>query len=508
MNAPYGQGPGQGQPYYGQQGQQSPQPARDPEAGRKTAGWIIYWLLMLIGGVIMLGLFVIAPLFEQGAGDALAAMGLGALVALPLLFVYVWVPWIVDRYDPEPTWALIAVLAFGGVAACGFSAAINTAIGATATMLGGREFGSIVGACFSAPLVEEFWKGFAVFWMFYFRKRDFDGIVDGIVYGAFVALGFAAIENVIYYARAAEESMKVGHENAFAGTVFIRGFLAPWGHPLYTAMTGIGFGIARETDKPANRWLAPIGGYFCGVFLHFVWNLAASLSGALVLIMLPLWFLLLIGFGGLVIWAVNRKGRIIRDHLKDEVLMGTLTLYELELITSPVGRIRATMSYGGAAGRKLVDAAARLALSKWHAGRATRGRKMTVSADFIVPLRQELHTLRNGVAQKLGRAVEQPQPWRPGSPNPFAAQQAAQPQQGYAQQGYGQPGQQQGYGQPQQPQQGYGQPQQPQQGYGQPQQPQQGYGQPQQPQQGHGPPGGNWGSNNGGNNNGGQGGQG
>jgi protease PrsW len=427
-------------------------PVQDPERGRKTAGWILYGLLMVIGACLLLGLFIIAPLFGDHAADELYSMAVGALFALPLLGVYIWVPWIVDRYDPEPAWALFAVLAWGGIAACGFSAAINTTIGLTATMLGGKAFGEIVGACFSAPLVEEFTKGFAVFWMFYFRKRDFDGIVDGIVYGCFVALGFAAVENVIYYGRAAAQEMSSGHEGALAGTVFVRGFLAPWGHPLYTAMTGIGFGIARETDKPATRWLAPIGGYFFGVFLHFTWNLAASLSGAVFLIMLPLWFLFLLGFSALVIWAVNRKGRIIRDHLKDELLMGTLTMNELALITSPIGRMKATFSFGGAAGRKFIDAAARLALSKWHAGRATRGRKMTISADFIVPLRQELHQLRNTVAHSMGRAIEQPTPWRPGMPNPFEAPRFGQPQP--QQQVYRGPGQASPFGQPQEPQPG------------------------------------------------------
>jgi hypothetical protein len=60
--------------------------------------------------------------------------------------------------------------------------------------------------------------------------------------------------------------------------------------------------------------------------------------------------------------------------------------------------------------------------------------------------------------------------------------QPPQQQQQYGQPGYGQPGQQPGYGQPQQP--GYGQPPPQQPGYGQPQQP--GYGQPQQP--GYGQP--------------------
>ncbi|MBK8313597.1 MAG: PrsW family intramembrane metalloprotease [Acidobacteria bacterium] len=32
-------------------------------------------------------------------------------------------------------------------------------------------------------------------------RRDFDSVVDGIVYAGVVALGFAAMENVEYYGR-------------------------------------------------------------------------------------------------------------------------------------------------------------------------------------------------------------------------------------------------------------------------------------------------------------------
>jgi hypothetical protein len=93
--------------------------------------------------------------------------------------------------------------------------------------------------------------------------------------------------------------------------------------------------------------------------------------------------------------------------------------------------MRATFGWGGAAGRKFVRTAARLGLSKWHAGRAMKGRKMTVSADWIVPLRQELAEQRMAVARSMGRAVPMPQAWTPGQ---YAPQQQQVPQQPYPQQ--------------------------------------------------------------------------
>jgi protease PrsW len=183
-------------------------------------------------------------------------------------------------------------------------------------------------------------------------------------------------------------------------------------------MTGIGLGIARETDKPYLRWLAPMGGYALAATMHSIWNTAGSISGLLVIVMLPLWLAVVIGFGFLVWWLVGRKGKIIRAFLQDEVLMGFLTVWELNLICTPGARMRAAALYGGPEGRRFVDVASRLALSKWHSARATRGRLKTVSADLIVPLRQELGAIRHAVAARLGRPVEQPQPFAPGSAPP------------------------------------------------------------------------------------------
>ena len=393
--------------------------ARDPEKSRRTVGIVLYILGMLSGGFLLVLLLFAPALLSKHAEMEIQATFLGALFALPMLAVYLWIPWIVDRYDPEPLWALALVLAWGGIAACGFSGLINSVVHGVGDVALGKGAGDVLSACISAPLVEEGTKGMAIFFMFYFWRREFDGVVDGVIYATFAALGFAAVENILYYGNAAKEEMMTNKEGIFLGTFFVRGILAPWGHPLYTSMTGLGFGIARETNKTWLKWMAPIGGYFAAAFLHSVWNTAATISNAVALVMLPLWFLFLFAFIGLVIWLVGRKGRIIRDHLKDEVLMGNLTVNELALVTSPLARVKATMNYGGAAGRKFVDAAARLALSKWHTGRATQGRKLTVSADMIFPLRQELHKLRAEVSRALGRQVEQPRPWQPGAPVPW-----------------------------------------------------------------------------------------
>jgi hypothetical protein len=117
-------------------------------------------------------------------------------------------------------------------------------------------------------------------------------------------------------------------------------------------------------------------------------------NGAFVL-NLVVGLLMALSFLVLICWLVYRKGKTIGDYLKDEVLIGPISQDEFDLITSYGGRLKARFSWRGKAGAQFVGAGARLALSKWHTARAMKGSKRTISADFIVPLRQEMSRLRN-----------------------------------------------------------------------------------------------------------------
>jgi RsiW-degrading membrane proteinase PrsW (M82 family) len=403
-----------------------PERVYDPGRGTRTIGLVLYIVLMLIAGTLLLAMFLLTPLLETKSDPETeyTAMAVGAMFALPALFVYLWLPWIIDRYDPEPLWALTLVLLWGAIGACGFAAVINTLVGGIAEAMV-PDSGEAVAACISAPIFEEGLKGLGVLGMYWFVRREFDGVVDGIIYATFCALGFAACENILYYGHAASEQMRnPDADGIFVGTVVMRGIMSPWIHPLFTSMTGIGVGIARETSKGWVRWLAPMGGYCVAVILHSTWNTAATLSGMLTILMFPLWLVFIIGFFAIVITLVMRKGRIIKQHLQDEVLLGNLTPQELDLVSSAWAHWRATFNFGGSLGRQFVTTAARLGLSKWHAGRAIMGRSRTVSADFVVPLRQDLRRLRDEISRKLGYQLPQPQPWRP----PAGPQYAQQPQ--------------------------------------------------------------------------------
>ncbi|WP_437707789.1 PrsW family glutamic-type intramembrane protease [Sorangium sp. So ce448] len=372
----------------------------DPDRRLRIAGlWL--WAIGLIAGAVLNVLFTLLGVIESGV-SMLSAMLVGALFAFPPLVLYLFVPMIIDRYDPEPWWCLLMAFLWGALAATGFSILINTGVHIGVSSNFGEPAGELVSASVSAPFAEELFKGLGVFGFFYFLRREFDGIVDGIIYATFCALGFAAVENVLYYARASMQGSDV-----LAGTFVLRGVFTPWLHPLFTSMTGIGFGLARESSKTWVRAAAPIGGYLLGVALHAVWNfLPTALGRAMGDIFMPwllLWLCFVASFFGIIVALVIRKGWVIRDHLRDEVALGMLTQDELELVCSPIGRLRCTLGWRGATGRSFIRAGARLALSKWHTARALQGRNRTLSADFIGPLRQEIAQLRHELLARAPR---------------------------------------------------------------------------------------------------------
>ena len=57
----------------------------------------------------------------------------------------------------------------------------------------------------SAPLFEEAAKGAFVLGIMLFLRKEFDGVIDGVVYAGFVAAGFAFTENIYYFGRAFAE---------------------------------------------------------------------------------------------------------------------------------------------------------------------------------------------------------------------------------------------------------------------------------------------------------------
>ena len=93
-------------------------------------------------------------------------------------------------------------------------------------------------------------------WLLWRRRQELDGPTDGIIYAAMVGLGFAMMENVGYYISALAKPVAGGVPLLEATFVF-RGVIAPFAHPMFTAMTGIGAAYAATHRR--GGWALALG---------------------------------------------------------------------------------------------------------------------------------------------------------------------------------------------------------------------------------------------------------
>lgn len=358
------------------------------ERDTKTLG---IGIAIAIAGLIFL---IITVIFVSSLGLAGTVVGfVMAFTPAPFyVILYLWM----DRYDPEPAWALASAFGWGALVSLLVSFVVNTAIGGVAAAMIDAQTGDTIAALFSAPLIEEGTKGLGVLLVLIFFRQEFDGVLDGLVYAGIIALGFATGENVLYYGR-------TFMEDGFTGLLFIgflRGVLSPFAHSLFTSMTGIGCGIARETHNKGLRFAAPVLGYFGAVLLHSLWNTVASLLGSMffvayILIWVPLFFLFL----SLIIAMAVRERRIIRKMLNFEVATGTISQQELDLVTSLGRRFRwLAQAFNDRprfnARRKYLRAVTKLGFCYWHVQRAEAADHQTISLPQIPKFKAEIASLR------------------------------------------------------------------------------------------------------------------
>lgn len=230
-----------------------------------------------------------------------------------------------DRYEKEPILLLGGVFAWGAVVAAGSAFLINTMLGIGISVFTGSAFATdLATGSLVAPLVEETLKGLAVLGVFLVFHREFDSVLDGIIYAGVAALGFAATENTYYiYTYGFQES---GWSGLLLLT-FVRVILVGWQHPFYTSFIGIGLAIARMHRNWLVRIIAPLLGWSLAMFAHAFHNIVASLMGGtsgLVVGTIFDWTGWLFMFC-VIVWAIWSEQQYLKKFLAAEVQAGTIT---------------------------------------------------------------------------------------------------------------------------------------------------------------------------------------
>src|ERR1051325_398591 len=310
-----------------------PMPPVVRSSGHQSALKIIAAVMALMFAAL-LGLIV---LFLIGAETGPVELIIGMICAMLPVPIYIMLLLWIDRYESEPLWMLATSFLWGALVAVFIALILNTINGAiVAAATNSAQIGENFGAVISAPIVEESAKAFILFVLFLWKKDEFDGIVDGIVYAGMVGLGFAMTENILYYGRAAQ-----GGAGALTFIFILRGMAAPFSHPLFTSMTGIGLGWSRQSNNGFVKIFMPVVGFMLAILLHATWNGTATYGGAAgffagyFLIMGPAFIITLM----VIYFSLRREGRIVRQYLYSDFQRGFFDPVEYDKLCTIRGRM-------------------------------------------------------------------------------------------------------------------------------------------------------------------------
>lgn len=239
------------------------------------------------------------------------------LIALiPLAYTIPAFIWL-DRLEPEPRAMRWNAFLWGG--------GISVLVASVANEYTDASFGTTAALVISAPVAEEIMKTLGILGAA--KRNQIDSPLDGVVYAGYVGLGFAMVENIIYFSQAIIDDD--------LGLVFVmRGLFSPFAHPFFTLWVGLAIGAAVQ--KGRSRRFAAMRGLLLAMALHASWN-ASGVNGYFAL--------LLLGHIVLFVIVVRRLRRMRREEIA--LVQGRLKQLAFTHQLSPVeleayGDLRAT----------------------------------------------------------------------------------------------------------------------------------------------------------------------
>lgn len=188
------------------------------------------------------------------------AISLGIIPSLVWLFFYLQ-----EDAHPEPKTILLQVF-FLGMAAAPLARELELGY---LKILGMWSFVSLPALLIGVSVIEELLK-FLVVRIRVLSDSDFDEPIDAMIYMVVSALGFAALENILYLL----DPSLLGETASFAqglSTAFARFVSATLFHALASGI--VGFWIAKTIFAKKHHWSLTLLGLGMAVSLHTFYNL-------------------------------------------------------------------------------------------------------------------------------------------------------------------------------------------------------------------------------------------
>ena len=313
----------------------------------------------ILTGLVVAGIGLVLLVTFANVRDPLGFLLSVTAASIPAL-LYAGLVLRLDRYEIEPMRAVLASFGWGAIGAVLFSVVAEFGFQMALRDRYGVEGSAFVNMAFGAPVIEETFKGLALLALLAVARDELDSVLDGLVYGALIGVGFAMTENVIYFGGAYQEGFK-----EFGVIIFARAVLSGLGHPAYTAVTGAAIGWSRgRYGQGLARFVVPVIGWGIAVVLHIAWNGGLALTSYLMgpsrglVEVVAVQTLIVIVPAVLVLYAIARISsrhelQILRDELRPEIELGTITEEEYRTIVDAGLRRDALAAAASRGGRDL-----------------------------------------------------------------------------------------------------------------------------------------------------------
>jgi RsiW-degrading membrane proteinase PrsW (M82 family) len=257
--------------------------------------------LVWIGGIL--------PAHQVVSGVILAI-----LAAVVPSFVYIGALYWVDRYEKEPKRLLAAAFLWGAIPAVLLALTVELFFSLPPDLIGPQAL-EAVRLGLIAPVLQEALKGLVVLFIARRYRREFDNVLDGLIYGALAGFGFAMTGNLLSYVG----SFLLWGFPGLSGATIVEGVFYALDSAIYSSIFGAGLGLGRLARVRWRRWAFPVGGFFLAVVVHALHSvLAYSLLGLSTIAMIST------GVGAALIvvvaaWSLKRQQQCLRKELKGQV---------------------------------------------------------------------------------------------------------------------------------------------------------------------------------------------
>ena len=259
----------------------------------------------------------ISAKWRSHVGWAIASIVSAFAAVIPTVAYTVAFYW-ADRYEREPRSLLLTAFLWGAIPAVILSLISEIALGSPFVIDSTSLAAVLVEGVIVAPIVEEIAKAVALLGLFLWKRNEFDGVLDGLIYGALVGFGFAMTENFVYFLGAYNE----GGFTSLTFVIVLRAIIFGLNHAFYTSLTGMGFGMARNARKSLVKVLWALLGLSAAITVHALHNLGVLISGVNPLGFVLSLFIAVCGLGLVfvaVILSWNHERSVIRVELSEEL---------------------------------------------------------------------------------------------------------------------------------------------------------------------------------------------